>query len=118
MIATIVRLLLGPLLKLGEKHLDNQKDKTRLEHGTRQAAYKADSAVRQVKLLHWMGRAPLFIAEVSCAFYLAAIMIDSTWPSDYIDPLELPGWFKPHFTTLMWSIFGIATGDRLLRSWK
>lgn len=108
MIRTIVKLLLGPLLSLGEKYLDNQKDKERLVHGTTQAALKADAAVREVKLTHLLGRLPLFVAEMSVAIYVAAVMIDSTWPSDLLNPLQLPEWFKPHFNTVLISLCGLA----------
>jgi len=110
----LVSLLLSPALKLGEKYLDNQKDKNKLEHATTQAAIEADSAVRKIKFGTWMGRLPLFIAEVTCAIYIGAIFVDSTFPSDYLTPLELPEWFKSHFSTIVASVFGIAVTQRFL----
>ncbi|MEL6960674.1 MAG: hypothetical protein AAGL89_17180 [Pseudomonadota bacterium] len=114
MIRSVVKLLLGPLIGLGEKYLDNQKDKERLAHGTTQAALKADAAVRQVKFSHVLGRLPLFVAEMSVAAYVAAVMIDTTWPSDLINPLELPEWFKPHFSTVLISVCGLAAVNRVV----
>ena len=114
MIKWIVSALLSPLTKLGEKYLDNQKDKERLEHVTAQAVYAADAAVRKVKLGDKLLRLPLFVAEMSVAAYVAAIMIDSTWPSEFINPLELPNWFKPHFHIAIASIFGISTFERVI----
>jgi hypothetical protein len=114
MIGWIVKAVLSPLIGLGDKYLDNQKDKERLKHGTTRVAYEADAAVRKVKLADKLLRLPLFVAEMSVAMYVAAIMIDSTWPSDYINPLELPNWFKPHFHIAIASIFGISTFERVI----
>ena len=114
MIKWLVSALMSPLLKLGEKYLDNEKDRRKLEHGTARVAIDADTSVRKVKLSNWMGRLPLFVAELTCAVYIGAIFIDSTFASDYINPLELPEWFKSHFSTIVASIFGLAITQRFL----
>ena len=118
MLQWIVNLLLKPFLSLGEKYLDNQKDKAKLEHGTTRIAIEADAQVRAIKLRTLLGAFPLFIAECSVAFYVAAIMFDSTWPSVYINPLELPDWFKPYFNTAVVSIFGVTAVDRIATKWN
>ena len=102
----IVGALLKPLTSLGGKYLDNQKDKERLKHGTERVAVDADAAVRKIKLGTLLGQLPLFIAEASCALYIAAIFLDSTWASSFFNPLELPEWFKEHFGVIIVSIFG------------
>ena len=115
----IVRAIAGGLLKpfiiLGGKVLDNQQDKQRLQHGTDRVIYQADATIRAIRLGHWMGRLPLFAAEAAASLYFIAVLADSTWPMDWLTPLELPEWFKPHFYVAMASIFGIATVDRWLR---
>ena len=115
MIGWIIRAALGPIISLGAKYLDNQQDQERLKHGTDRVVYQADAAVKSIKLGHWMGRLPLFAAETAASVYFIAILADSTWPMDWLTPLELPEWFKPHFYVAMASIFGIATVDRWLR---
>ena len=107
--------LLKPFLVLGEKYLDNQQDRERLQQGTDRVVYQADAAVRTIKLGHWMGRLPLFAAECAASTYFISILVDSTFPMEWLTPLELPEWFKPHFYVAMASIFGIATVDRWLR---
>lgn len=107
--------LLKPFIAIGEKYLDSERDKERLKHGTDRIVYQADAAVRTVKLGDWMGRLPLFAAETAASVYFIAVLVDSTWPMDWLAPLELPEWFKPHFYVAMASIFGIATVDRWLR---
>lgn len=114
MIKWLVNALLSPLVGLGEKWLDNEKDRQKLEHGTTRVAVEADAAVRKGKLSNWMGRLPLFVAEITCAIYIGAIFIDSTFASDYLNPLELPEWFKEHFSTIVASIFGLAITQRFL----
>lgn len=114
-ITTVVKVLTGPLVTLGGKYLDNQKDKEKLKHGTDRLIYQTDAAVRQVKLGTWMGRLPLFSAECAASLYFISILVDSTFPMEWLTPLELPEWFKPHFYVAMASIFGIATVDRWLR---
>lgn len=114
-LSSLVGLLLKPLTSLGEKYLDNQKDKVALQHGTDRAVYAADAAVRKVKLGSLLGVLPLFIAEVSVSIYIASIMIDSTFASEWFNPLELPNWFKPHFHIIVASIFGISTFERVIK---
>lgn len=114
MLGWLVSALLKPLTALGDKYLDNQKDKARLEAGVTEAAYRADAAVRPVKLASVLGRLPLFIAETACALYIAAILIDSTWPMDWLTPLQLPGWFMSRFDMILASIFGLATFERIV----
>ena len=115
MIGWLVNKLLAPLVKLGEKYLDSQTDKERLKAATTQAAIKADEAVRKIKLGYLLGRIPLFVAELSASLYFAAIMIDSTFPMDWLTPLELPKWFQPHFWAAMASIFGLSIIERRWR---
>ena len=114
-VETLIGGALKPLVLLGEKYLDNEKDREKLRHGTDRIIYEADKAVRTIKLGHWMGRLPLFAAECSASVYFIAILADSTYPMAWLTPLELPEWFKPHFYVAMASVFGIATVDRWLR---
>jgi len=118
MIGWLVSLLLKPLTSLGEKYLQNQNDKARLEAGLAEAAYKADAAVRPAKLASIFGRLPLFIAETACAIYVAAILIDSTFPMAWLTPLQLPGWFLSRFDMILASVFGLATFERVVRGRK
>lgn len=112
MIKWLVGALLSPLVSLGEKYLDNQKSKEELKAATDAIVYNTDAAVRTVKLSHWMGRLPLFLAEVSVSLYIASIMVDSTFPMNWLTPLELPNWFKEYFYIIVMSIFGIALVER------
>lgn len=112
MIGVLVGAVLSPLLKLGERYLDNQKDKERLKAATEQIAINADASVRPSKWSHWMGRLPLFVAEVTAVAYFASILVDSTFPTDLVNPLKLPQWFEPYFGWTMSSVLGIAAMDR------
>lgn len=115
MIGWLVNKLLSPLVRLGEKYLDNQKDRERLRAATTQAAIKADAAARKIKLGYILGRVPLFVAELSASMYFAAIMVDSTFPMDWLTPLELPKWFQPYFWAAMASVFGLSIIERRLK---
>jgi hypothetical protein len=114
MVMWLVNALMSPLLKIGEKYLENEGDKQKLQHGSDRVAIEADASIRKIKLTHWMGRLPLFIAEASCALYIAAIFIDSTWASDYINPLKLPVWFEDDFSVIVASLFGLAAAKTLM----
>ena len=114
MIGWLVRSFLKPIVGLGDRYLANQADREKLRHGTDRVVFRADSAFRQAKLATRIGRLPLFCAEMAGAAYFCAILIDSTFPMDWLTPLELPQWFKPHFHVAMASVFGIATVDRWL----
>ena len=115
MISWLVSMLLRPLTALGERYLANQGDKARLQAGVTETAYRADAAVRPAKLASIFGRLPLFVAEIACALYVAAILIDSTFPMDWLTPLQLPGWFMSRFDMILASIFGLATFERIVR---
>jgi len=112
MIKWLVNALAAPLVRLGERYIDAQNDRDRLRAGVQQAALRTDAAVRRIKLGYLLGRLPLFLAEVSAAVYFAAIMIDSTFPMEWLTPLELPKWFQPYFWAAMASIFGLSIIDR------
>lgn len=115
MISWLVSLLLRPLTALGERYLKNQNDRDKLAAGVTETAYKADAAVRPAKLASIFGRLPLFVAEMACALYVAAILIDSTYPMDWLTPLQLPGWFVTRFDMILASVFGLATFERIVR---
>jgi len=115
MIGLILRTILGPLLSIAEKWLDNQKDLQRLEHVTKRVAMVEDTKQRVEKWRYAILRLPLFMAECAAVLYFSAVMIDSTWPSDWLNPLELPSDFKGFFATALASIFGISAAERILR---
>jgi hypothetical protein len=115
MIALILRTILGPLLSVAEKYLDNENDIRRLEHVTKRVAMVEDTTQRIHKWQYTLLRIPLFVAECAAVAYFAAVMIDSTWPSDWINPLELPDVFKEYYATALASIFGISAAERILR---
>jgi len=114
----IVGAILGPFIRIGEKYLDNQKDLERLKAGTTRVAYQTDAAVRMVKFGSLLGQLPLFVAEMSVSVYIASIMFDSTFPTDLVDPLELPEWFKEHFSAIVASVVGLAVFERVARRFK
>lgn len=114
MISWLVSLLLKPLTALGERYLKNQNDRDKLAAGVTETAYRADASVRPAKLASICGRLPLFVAEMACALYVAAILVDSTWPLEWLTPLQLPGWFVSRFDLILASIFGLATFERIV----
>lgn len=115
MIAMIFKLLMGPLASLGEKYLDNQRDATRLREVSKRIAMVEDTTQRINKWQYAILRLPLFLGETVAVLYFASVMIDSTFASDWLNPLELPAWFQPHFGTALASIFGIAAAERIFR---
>lgn len=114
MIRWIVSAVLSPLVRLGEGYLENQRDRERLQAGVTEAAYRSDEAVRRVKLGSMLQRIPLFVAEIACAVYIAAILIDSAFPMQWLTPLELPEWFKSRFDVILASVMGLATFERIV----
>lgn len=115
MISLVLKVILGPLLTIAEKYLDNQKDLNKLKHVTKRVAMVEDTKQRVVKWQYAILRFPLFLGEAVAVLYFGAILIDSTFPSDWLNPLEIPKWFQPSFATALASIFGIAAAERILR---
>lgn len=108
----LIEILLSPVLKIGEKYLDNQRDRERLQAVSDRVAMSEIEQTRRVKLGSILGQIPLFMAEFSASLYLAAVLVDSTVPMAWLTPLELPDWFKPHFHAALVSVLGIAAVNR------
>ena len=115
MFGTILKFLMGPLATLGEKWLDNQRDANKLREVSNRIAMAQDTVQKVNKWQYGLLRVPLFCGEIVAVAYFGAVLIDSTFPSDWLNPLELPHWFQPHFHTALGSIFGIAAAERILR---
>lgn len=92
-----------------------ENNEQRIEADVRIKELEAEAVERRHKLTDPLLRLPLFVAEMACSIYIAAILIDSTFPMVWLTPLELPAWFKPHFYLIVASIFGIAAAERYLR---
>jgi len=90
-------------------------DKARYAARVQEISISAAESVREAKLGHLLGRLPLFMAEASAAAYFSAVMIDSTWPSDWLNPLRLPIEFQSYYNLALASIFGLATFERIMR---
>lgn len=102
--------------------LQAQTSKEKVEADKRIAKLKAlkemavaDAQFRRTKLSYGLLRLPLFLAEFSASLYILAVFFDSAFPSSWLNPLELPGWFQPHFGTIMVGLFGIGAASRLWR---
>lgn len=114
MIRKIIEGLLSPLTRLGEKYLETQRDREKIDAGVTQVAIDADAAVRKIKLSSIFLAFPLWVTEMSAAAYTASIFIDSTYASDWINPLELPDWFKEHYAAVLASVLGLAVFERIV----
>ena len=95
--------------------LNAENDDARIKADVKVAELEAEVQTRVKKLSDPLLKIPLFIAEFTTAIYIGAIMIDSTFPTDWLTPLELPAWFQPHFGVIIASIFGISAVDRFLK---
>ena len=115
MIELLVKGLLSPVTEIVKLFITEQSNRDRIDAQKAEVAMKVDQAVRSIKLGHWMGRAPLFLAELSAALYFAAVIGDSFAATHgWFSPLELPKWFQPHFSTALASVFGIAAVERII----
>lgn len=119
MIKWLISAALAPATEIAKLFIQAQNDRDRIDAWRADVAIKADAAVRSVKLGHWMGRLPLFVAELSAACYFSAVLWDSYVATHgWFSPLELPAWFQPHFATALASIFGLATVERIINRRK
>lgn len=109
MIKWIVQAAIAPVTEIAVLFFKAQTDKERLRAKSRQIAMDADARVRAVKYGYWMGRIPLFVLEITHVTYCAMIMIDSMWPSDYVNPLKIPDWYEPYFGAVMAGVVGLST---------
>ena len=117
MIGWIVKAVLTPLTKLGEKYLDNQKDKERLKHGTDRIAIEAEASVRKVLLSSPLLRLPVFVVLMATATHYSAVIIDSVYPMEWLNPLELPEDIKIVYNAAMISMLGLGS-YRTVLNWR
>lgn len=108
----------GQINKWQEIRAKAENDKDRLDADRMIAALQAEALSRPVKLSSLFGRLPLFIAEMSASLYLAAVLVDSIWPSDWLNPLELPEWFKPQYAAALASVLGIGAAERTVKFFR
>lgn len=109
MFNAVVRIVLGPLLKFGEKYLDTQVDKAKLEAGVDRTAIEADARFRAMALEHPAFSIPFAILFGSHALYCAAIVLDSfAWTNGFFAPLELPKWYQDDFEMVMIALTGLG----------
>ena len=90
-------------------------DAARIELEKLEASRRAQVERDKEKLGSVLGRIPLFVAEMSAASYLAAVLIDSIFPSNLLNPLELPEWFKPQYAAALASVVGISAAERAIK---
>ena len=108
----------GEINRWQEIRAKAENDKDRLEADRFIAALQAEAETRPAKWSSILGRLPLFVAEISAAAYLATVLIDSMFPSDWFNPLELPEWFKPHYHAALASVLGIAAAERTAKFFR
>jgi hypothetical protein len=95
-----------------------ETDDKRIEADRRIKELEAESLERRQKLADPFLRMPLFLLELSAVVYTAAIFFDSSFPTDWLTPLELPGWFKDHYSTILIGIVGISVAERGMKHLK
>jgi hypothetical protein len=122
-IATILSWLLGGGIaaigkELREARLERmtaENDDKRIAANTRIKELEAEISERRQKLADPVLKLPLFLSELAVSVYIVAVMVDSTFPTEWLTPLRLPDWFVPHFYLIVASIFGISAAERFLR---
>ena len=90
-------------------------DAARIELEKLEASLRAQVERDKEKLGSVLGRIPLFVAEMSAALYLATVLFDSMFPSAWLNPLELPEWFKPQYAAALASVVGISAAERAIK---
>ena len=90
-------------------------DAARIELEKLEASLRAQVERDKEKLGSVLGRIPLFVAEMSAALYLATVLFDSMFPSAWLNPLELPEWFKPQYAAALASVVGISAAERAVK---
>lgn len=113
--STAFKTIAGELRQARLDRLNAENSEARIKADVRIKELEAEMAERSRKLADPVLKLPLFVAEISVAVYIAAIMVDSTFPMDWLTPLELPNWFKPHFHIVVASLFGISAAERFLK---
>jgi hypothetical protein len=126
MIRTILDWLVGGGIaavgkELRQARLDRytaENNEKRIEADRRIKELQAEALERRQKLADPILRMPLFLLELSAVVYTAAIFFDSSFPTDWLMPLELPGWFKDHYSTILIAIVGISVAERGMKHLK
>lgn len=107
--------LLTELRQARLDRLNAENNESRIKADVKVQELEAELSLRSQKLADPILKLPLFVAELATAIYIAAILIDSTFPMAWLTPLQLPVWFQPHFGVIVVGLFGISAADRFLK---
>lgn len=108
MLQWLVKAALAPVTQLGESWIKHKNDKQALEHGTERAAIQSATTFGIALIGSWAGRIPLFILATSIAVHYGAVYIDSTFPSDWLNPKALPEHYREVGLAVVIALFGPA----------
>lgn len=113
-VSGIVSGLLAPLARLGESWLRLQADKNRIEAGVQLGGIQSATTIALALIGSWLTRIPIAILLLAVDLHVAAVFIDSTWPSERLNPLKLP---EP-YQDVMWAVVLAQVGVGAYRVWS
>ena len=106
--------LLAPLASLGEAWIRLQSDKNKIEAGVQRDGIQSATTIALALIGSWLTRIPIAILLLTVDLHVAAVFIDSTWPSDWLNPLALP---EP-YREIMWAVVVAQVGVGAYRVWS
>lgn len=113
MLKWIVNAALAPITKLGEAWIKHKNDKQALEHGTQRVAIQSATTFGVALLATAAGQIALLVLLVPINLHVAAVVIDSTWPSDWIAPLAMPARYNTIMEMVVGAQLGVAAWRKL-----
>lgn len=113
LIAASIPSLINPILAHLERRIASAGESEARELERQKKVIEAQVALAANRERDFFGRLPVWIISTSVALWIAAVMLDSVWPSDYLTPLALPKDVIPLVQTVVLALFGLGAADRL-----
>jgi hypothetical protein len=113
LLAASIPSLINPILAHLERRLESagQSEARELERQKKIIETQRDLALSRER--DWFGRFPVWLISTSVAVWVAAVMIDSTIPLDWLTPLALPDNFTGIVQVVIAALFGLGAVDKV-----
>jgi hypothetical protein len=107
--------LATPILAHLDRRLASDAERDNKELVRQREVIAAQVALAQTRERDFFGRLPAWIISTSVAVYVASVFVDSTWPSDWLNPLAVPDPFVSTLNIVIAALFGLGAVDKLFR---
>jgi hypothetical protein len=113
LIAGLIPALTGPILNHLDRRLESAGQSEVRELERQKRIIEAQVALAANRERDFFGRFPAWLISTSVAVWIAAVLVDSAFPMEWLTPLALPSSFTPVVQTVIFALFGLGAVDKV-----